>query len=119
MISTPIEMVRVSELSFDILATDNMIPIDLTGGTLYFTAKWAPTDADASAVFQLSSPSSGITFINAGSGTANITIPKTATSTLQYHNTDLYWDLKFINAASHPFTLMRGIITVLVNITRT
>ncbi len=120
MISTPIEMVRVNTFSFDIAITENTSPVNLTGGTLYFTAKWSPLDADASAVFQLTStPAAGITVLSASGGTANITIPKTATSTLPYHDTLLDYDLKFIDASSQAFTVMRGKLNVLYNITRT
>lgn len=119
MISTPIEMVRVNTFSFDISITENESPVNLTGGILYFTAKWSPLDADAQAVFQLSSPSSGITLISASGGTANITIPKTATTSLPYHDTLLDYDLKFVDAASQAFTVMRGKLNVLYNITRT
>ncbi len=119
MFSTPITMVRESDLPFDILVTLDGAPLPLTGGTLYFTAKWAPTDADASAVFQRSSPSSGITFINAAGGTANVSIVKANTTTLPYHDTELYYDLKFIDASGHPWTVLRGKLLVQVNITRT
>ncbi len=119
MLSTPIEMVRASVLSFDILCTQNEVPINLSNGVLYFTAKWAPTDSDASVVFQKSSPSSGITFLSAPDGTANIKISKIDTGILPYHDTLLYYDIKFIDATSEPFTLMRGQLLVLYNITRT
>lgn len=118
MISTPLEMVRINTFSFDVSCTENEEAINLTGGTLYFTAKWSPLDADASAVFQLSSPSSGITILSAANGTANVTVPKTATTTLPYHDTLLYYDLRFLDASSQFFTLMRGTLSVLVNITR-
>ncbi len=120
MISTPLEMVRVNTFSFDVVITENSEPINLTGGTLYFTAKWTPLDADASAVFQLtSSPAAGITVLSAVNGTANITIPKTATSTLPYHDTLLDYDLKFIDSSTLAFTVLRGKLNVLYNVTRT
>ncbi len=120
MISTPIEMVRVNTFSFDVEITENSTPVNLTGGTLYFTAKWSPLDADASAVFQLtSSPAAGITVLSATNGTANITIPKSATTALPYHDTLLDYDLKFVDSISQAFTVMRGKLNVLYNVTRT
>lgn len=119
MISTPIELVRVNTFSFDIAITEDEVPVNLTGGILYFTAKWTPTDTDAQAVFQLTSPSTGITFLSASGGTANITIPKSSTSTLPYHDTILDYDLKFVDASSQAFTVMRGKLNVLYNVTRT
>lgn len=112
-------MVRVNTFSFDVAITENESPVNLTGGVLYFTAKWSPLDTDAQAVFQLFSPAAGITILSASGGTANITIPKTATATLPYHDTLLDYDLKFVDASTQAFTVMRGKLNVLTNITRT
>ena len=119
--SKNLQMVRASTFSADIAITQDSTgaAVNLTNGTLLFTCKWAYTDTDAAAIFTLSSPASGITILSASEGTANITIPASATSTLPYDTVYLYYDLKFTDASSFPWIVMRGILTVNPNVTRT
>ena len=117
--NTNLEMTRENTFSFDIAVTENEVPVNLTNGTLRMTAKWAVTDADASAVFQKSSPSTGITFLVPASGTANITIVEANTTAIPYHEVDLVYDIKFTDASGNEFTVMRGTLRVLPNVTRT
>lgn len=119
--SKNLQMVRASTFSFDIAVTQDSTgePVNLTNGTLRFTCKWAYTDPDADAIFTLSTPASGIVIISAAGGTANVTIPSTATSALPYDTVYLYYDLKFTDASDFPWITMRGILTVNPNVTRT
>jgi hypothetical protein len=67
-------------------------PFDLTGYTLWFTAKRAITDADADAVFQLTN-GAGITVTNAAGGLAAITPRRADTSSLT-EDVRLYVDVQ-------------------------
>lgn len=118
---TNLQMVRASTESFNFQIRDKSTgdPTNLTGGTLVFTAKWNFTDSDAAAVFQLSTPASGITIISAVNGTANVTIPDTATAALPYDVVYLDYDMKFTDGSGFPWTVMRGTLKVSPNVTRT
>ncbi len=114
-----LQMVRGNAFPFDVEITLNGEPVNLTNCTLTFTAKFAYTDADASAVFKLTStPATGITILSAVNGTANITIPATATSALTYNDINLVYDLRLVDASSIPFVVMRGNLFVEPNVTR-
>lgn len=119
--SKNLQMVRASTFSFDIAVTQESTgePVNLTNGSLQFTCKWAYTDADVDAIFTLTTPASGIVVLSASGGTANVTIPSSVTSSLPYDTVYLYYDIKFIDASSFPWTVMRGILTVDPNVTRT
>jgi hypothetical protein len=67
-------------------------PFNLTGCTVYFTAKLVITDADPG-VFQLSSATAGVTITNAAGGLATIQPARGDTNTLT-ENTRLYVDVQ-------------------------
>jgi hypothetical protein len=117
---TNLDMVRGNTFSFDILIEENDVPVNLTGGSLKMMAKWSPLDADASAVFTKSSPSTGITVLSAVGGTANITIAPTDTNiaAIPYHDVNLYYDIRFTDGSGNVFTVMRGNLLVQYIITR-
>ncbi len=118
---TNLNMVRGNTYSFDILVTNTGTGAveNLTNGTLSFTAKWLETDADLAAVFQLAI-GSGITLITAAAGTANVTIPESATdiAAIPYNTVNLYYDLKYTSSAAEVFTVLWGNLNITPNITR-
>lgn len=122
--NTNLSTVRGDTFPFDIrvINTSTGEPENLTGGSLTMTAKWSytqePTDDDITGyVFQVSSPSSGIVFISPSAGTANVTIPSSATAGLPFNEVNLVYDIQFIDAALNRFTVMRGILNVVPPVT--
>ena len=104
-----------------VVKTPDDAAVNLTGGTLRFTVKWSPYDADGAAVFQLSSPSSGITITDATNGKAsvNIVAGNTAQTQVPQHRADLVYSLQFTNSGSSPFEVLYGLFTILPNATIT
>lgn len=113
-------MVRADTYSFDIAVVLNGVPINLTGGTLRMTAKWRVTDPDADEVFSVSTPSSGIVFVDAIVGTATVTIASDLTDVeeIPYHKIDLPYDIRYTDSGGNIFTVMRGLLTILPNTSR-
>ena len=105
---------------FDVFITQDGVPLNVTGATFWFTAKYLYTDADnATGAFQLYSPSNGITITDATGGKIRITIPTTATSSLPYVATVMVYDLQMKDASTNIRTLTGGNLTVLPDATRT
>lgn len=91
---------------------------NLTGCKLWFTAKRSRSDADVSAVFQLSSPSGGIAIVSAAAGTFRITVSPPHTSGLTAKAV-LYYDLQLEDASGNVYTLDSGTLTVNLDVTVT
>lgn len=91
-------------------------PLDLTGCTLTLTARYQVTDT--SAVFTLTSPSSGITIVNAAGGIFEVTIPASATASVPLTRTVLQFDIQYA-LSSTRYTLTRGTFTILPDVTAT
>ncbi len=117
--ATDLTMFRENTFSFDIAVTQNGAAVDLTGGTLRMIAKYSVLDADADAVFDKSSPSTGITFLSAAGGTANITIASSDTTALPYDTVPLVYDVKFVDSTANVYQVLYGNLVVLANVTRT
>lgn len=86
---TPAWEITVNEVRGGVTTAYN-----LTGATIYCTAKRDLADADASAVFQLT-VGSGITITNAAAGQAVIEPPASATNVLT-EETQLWLDVRVI-----------------------
>lgn len=96
-----LQMTRNNDYSASFQVLQNGTAVNLTGGTLRMTAKWKYSDLDASAVFQISSPSSGITVTDAANGKANFTIARAKTTSLPSHQVNLYYDLQLTDSNSN------------------
>lgn len=117
--SQNLTITRLNDAQFSGLATIDGVPADITGATLTFTAKWTPRDSDASAVFQVgTAPLTGITITAPTTGEFLITIPDTATSSLPYNLSQMYYDLLLITTSGARKTLQYGILNVIPNVTR-
>lgn len=93
--------------------------VDLTGYTLYFTAKYDPqADADAAAAFQLSSPSSGVVLTDAANGKATVTVTPANQSSLSVRDQFLYCDVVGISGAGARYTFASGILRLTAPATR-
>jgi len=110
-------MFRGDSLRFAVTVTREGAPVDLTGGKMWMTAKRSPADADALAVFQVSSPADGIVITHADAGLAEITIPPAATNSLTAV-TRLVYDIQLLEAVGLVTTLETGYLTVNVDVTR-
>lgn len=96
--------------------TRNNAPVDLTGATLYFTAKRRKTDLDAEAVIQKSTLD-GITITDELNGQAVIIIQPANTSFLE-DEPRLYCDVEVIEANGTRTTVARGRLTIQYDISR-
>jgi hypothetical protein len=112
-------MIRMDTYAFQIAVVLNGSPVNLAGGTLEYTAKWAVTDPDAAAVIQLSTATSGIVVTDATNGLATITIPSSGTSSLPYRTSILYHDVRFTDSTGAVHTILYGTLTVKPNVSRT
>lgn len=115
-------MTRGNDFSFDANVTQNGVPASISAYTFRMTAKWRPTDADGSALFQLTN-GSGITILNGPAGTINVTIPRVATNStsIPFHTINVPYDLQLNTggATSATQTIMQGNLRILPNITIT
>lgn len=116
-----LKMIRANDYAFNIQVVLNGNPVNLTGGTLRMSAKWKPTDPDNAEIFSVSSPDSGIAFLNASNGTATVTVASALTniSAIPFHRVDPVYDIQFTNAAGQRYTVMYGTLTILPNISQT
>lgn len=112
---TTLRFVRNSDYTFSATLLRGADPIDLTGASLTFTAKWTPRDTDT--VFELTE-TDGISVTNAINGEITVTIPATATSTLPYDEVRLAYDLYVLTASALTGYPLRGTLVVSPNITR-
>jgi hypothetical protein len=103
---------------FEVFITQDGAPLNITSALFWFTAKNAYTDADNVAVFQLTSPSGGISVIDAANGKIRVTIPASATSTVGYVSTVLVYDLQMKDVSANVSTITSGNLTVIPDVTR-
>ena len=115
-----LKMVRGRKVTYDVVVQNPLgAAVNLTGGTLRFTVKWSPYDADNVALFQKSSPSTGIVVTDATNGKATITISASDTTSAPQHRADLFHSLQFTDSGSAPVEVFRGLFTILPNVTIT
>lgn len=115
-LSLNLKMVRANTFSFDAAVILNGAPVDITGGTLSFTAKWSVLDLQANAVITLTS-SSGILVTDAALGEFTVTIPHSATLSLPFHEVNLPYDIQLLDSLGHYYTVLLGNLKVVPNIT--
>jgi len=119
--SMDIQMIRIDTKVVDFQAYEGDGSVfDLTGCTVRLTVKWERYDTDANAVIKLdNSGLGGIDIPTPTDGTGRITIPKTATSALPLHRSDLVYDIKVLKTDASEHTVARGAFIVLPNTTET
>ncbi len=104
---------------FGLTVTQSGAAYNLTGATIRMTAKWNLADADGSAVFFRTSPSTGISITSAAGGLATITLSAANTSSLPATPVNLFYDVQVTDGSSNPFTVQDGILTVLPDVSVT
>jgi hypothetical protein len=114
--ATTLEIVRGDTVAITITVTLAGVAVDLTGASVWFTAKRHLTDADASAVFQLT-VGAGIVLTNAAGGVATATILPAHTSGLTGESTRLHFDVQVKPAAGTVHTVARGALVVRADVT--
>lgn len=110
-----LNMFRADTYAFQIQVILGGSPVNITGGFLRFTAKWAYGDPDVNAVIVKTSPSGGITINNPVTGLATITIGSADTATLPLHSEPLYYDVLYTDAVGAPHTVLNGVLNVKVH----
>lgn len=118
-LSLNLKMVRGDTYIFDATIMLNGVPVDLTGGIVRMTAKWALSDSDVNAVFQLSTATSGITVTSTTAGEIRVTIPSSATSSLPAKKVELPYDIQFVNSAGDIYTVLLGTLVIVPDATIT
>jgi hypothetical protein len=113
---TKLRIQRGDDASFTVNAVkaDGKTPQDITGATLWFTAKNRRTDADGSAVFQKTG--GAIVILDGPGGIARVDLAATDTSSLTQPTT-LYWDFQS-KVAGKVQTLAFGRLYVRLDVTR-
>lgn len=118
-LSLNLKMVRGDTYTFSASIILNGDPVDLTGGTVRMTAKWSASDADNAALFQLSSPASGIVITSAVDGDITVTVASALTTSLPAKKVELPYDIQFVDAGGSVFTVLYGTLTIVPDITVT
>jgi hypothetical protein len=94
-------------------------PLDISTGTLWFTAKSSTRQPDVDAAFQkTTADGGGIAIVNGPLGTATVTIDPEDTMGM-YAPAQLAWDLQYVTIGGLAFTLMDGVIMVKADVTNT
>jgi hypothetical protein len=92
--------------------------IDLTGATVWFTAKKTLSDGDEEAPgFQLSTVAGGVEVIDPVAGLYRVTIPPSATVALEGPMV-FQWDVQVRTTEPQTRTVARGTISVHLDVTR-
>lgn len=110
------EMYRETSKDFQVIATLNNAPVDITTADILMTAK--RHSANTSNVFQLS-VGQGIVKTDAINGEATITISPSHTASLPRETVTLVYDVVLRTAGGVVSTIAVGTITVYPNVTDT
>lgn len=115
-----LELIRGDSAYLDIVSVEpDGSPCDLSAASVWWTAKWSPTDTDARAVMQ-KTIGDGITLTDALEGLAEVRIDPADWD--GYSGTrPLHWDLQVVVPASpvdRVVTQARGTLKVIQDITR-
>lgn len=95
-----------------------LLPIDITSFPQFWvTSKKNLFDADADAVFQLTL-GHGITLITPSAGLAEVAIAPANTSSLDFRKYNLFTDIQMKDTSGGIWTLARGIVQVIADVTR-
>jgi len=117
-------MKRGDSLILDVAAMQpsgsSTVPVDLTGATIWMTAKCRLADTDLQAVFQIKTPTD-ITITDPTNGLFTIVVPASATVTLKYPATvtmiSLFYDIQIKTTAGIVQTIGSGNLLVYEDVT--
>lgn len=109
-------MTRGDSTILDLVVADGGTPVDLTGVSMWWTAKRRHTDTDDQAVIA-KTVGDGIAVTNAPGGLATVTIDPDDTAGLD-NSSALWWDLQVKDGAGKVRTLAAGRLVVNADVTR-
>ena len=113
-----LKMYRGDTAEFRVTALDiDGNPLNLTGASAWFTAKRTTSDDDNSAVFQ-KTVGNGITIIDAINGIMLVRLAEADTSSIAGKEY-LEYDLQVKDTSNGVWTVARGSLLVLADVTRT
>lgn len=113
-----LEMRRGDTPIFEILVTNaNGTVFDITGCTIYFTAKRSIDDSDANAVISATTLNGGVIITDAPNGVAQAIPTAVSTSGLTIDE-NLFWDVQIKTVGGRIHTIANGILSVVRDITR-
>lgn len=115
--SIVLTMFRGDDRQFDLAFTKNGAPYDLTGGSLWVTAKLKISDPDSSAQFQ-KTIGDGITIVSAVGGTATLTIDAADTDDMPDDQTELFCDVQIKDSQNNISTPIAFKLIVNPEVTR-
>lgn len=96
------------------------VPLDITGFTIWFTAKGEFPDPDNRSVSQLDNASvGGITVLSANPGKFKVQMPALATRDFADSDVVLQYDIQIEDAGGRVTTIETGTLTVSPDVTRT
>jgi hypothetical protein len=97
----------------------NGAPLNLTGAVVRCYAKAAMADADIAALVRVDSAGlGGITITDAGNGVALMTWAPALLTAFQY-DVGLYWDVQVTEQNGDVTTVIVGVVTITMDVTRT
>lgn len=112
-----LEMLCGDTFQFTITVTRAGSPVNLTGASLWVTAKHKKSDLDSQAVFQLTI-GSGIVVTDAAGGIAAATVVPSNTTALRGADTSLYFDVQLKESGgATTSTLVKGDLLVEADVT--
>lgn len=91
-------------------------PVDITGATIWFTAKRRLADADGSAVIAKVTPS-GVVITSAAGGLAEVRLAAADTASLEAPTT-LHYDVQVRDATGQTRTVDAGLLVIQADVTR-
>lgn len=115
--TTTLRMTRGDDKTFNMAFTKNSQPQNITGFSIWVTAKRAASDADATAVFQRTI-GSGVTVTNAVGGLANFTVIQAHTSGFEASRVTLLCDVQLKDTPGNVVTAGHFLLLVDPDITR-
>lgn len=108
---------RGNSYIFEATVTDENGAVNLTAYSIWSTGKYALSDADAAAVWQVTKAGGGITVTGASSNIARVVVPASATSAFTGNQT-LWWDVQ-IKSGDLVYTVAMGRVAVYLDVTQT
>lgn len=113
-VETDIDCTRGDTAEWDLTATLDNVPVDLTGGKVWMTARW---NWASPPIFQKTSdPGGGITIVtpqtDPDTGKAIIVLAVEDTTVLSNQDNVLVYDIRVRTAAGREFVVVKGKLTV-------
>lgn len=100
-----------------VFADDGVTPFDLTGCSVWYTAKRNKNDADADAVIQCDTTNGQLTITNPTAGLIEA-VPLASDTASLTELTNLWDDVQVRTAADRTYTVYEGMLQIRLDVTR-